>query len=163
MRKTTTRIFLVVLAGVGVWYGWQAMFNRVTIQTVEEDGVQGKYFFDPGSRNRTVVVLLGGDEWCNFWGERFAENGHAALSLQYFGSEGLPAKMEEIPLEYFGNAFEWLTRQPEVETSNMLVMGSGRNAELALLLASMYPSRIKGAILPWLRLVVKYRVSLELG
>jgi dienelactone hydrolase len=62
------------------------------------------------------------------------------------GREGLPEIMENIPLEYFERAIEWLQKQPQVDPDKIIVMGASRNAELSLLLASTFANQIKGVI-----------------
>lgn len=68
------------------------------------------------------------------------------LALAYFGVPGsnLPATLQEIPLEYFAGALDWLATRPEVRAGPVAVLGISRGAELALLLASTYPGRILG-------------------
>ncbi|MBX7067427.1 MAG: hypothetical protein K1X28_09365 [Parachlamydiales bacterium] len=65
------------------------------------------------------------------------ENGYAVLALAYFGVEGLPANLENIPLEYFETAIHWLRSQPQVN-SQIGLIGQSRGAELALLLGATF-------------------------
>lgn len=76
----------------------------------------------------------------------FANKGFVGLSLPYTRKEGLPKLPKEIPLEYFENAIKWLQKQSEVNPKKIIVMGASRNAELALILASMYPELILGVV-----------------
>ena len=46
--------------------------------------------------------------------------------------------MEEIPLEYFEKAFDWLTHQEEVVPDEYAIVGASKGAEIALLLGSRY-------------------------
>lgn len=144
MKKIITWTFSLLLVASGLVWPYATFFG-VTARSISENGLSAKFFTSSGTK-KTTVVTLGGDPWSNFWGDRLASNGHAALSLKYFGDEGLPEKMEEIPLEYFERAIDWLRTQPEVDSEKILVMGSGRDGELALLLAATYPEKIHGAI-----------------
>ncbi len=146
MRKIIIWTLLIILIGNGLWWVKRTIFNGVTRNSISENGFKAKYFKIDDSIKKTAVIALGGDEWCDFWCDRLAGNGHIGMSLSYFNQEGLPSRMEEIPLEYFEKAIDWLRSQPEVDTSKVLVMGSGRDAELALLLASTYPDKIHGVI-----------------
>src|SRR5688572_2898341 len=51
-----------------------------------------------------------------------AAEGFAALALAYFGVESLPPRLEEIPLEYFARALDWL--RPRATT--VAVLGRSR-------------------------------------
>src|SRR5205807_6507540 len=68
-----------------------------------------------------------------------ASHGYAVLALGYFGVEGLPRSLHNIPLEYFGTALDWLSAQPGVDPQRIGVLGTSRGGELALLLGSVYP------------------------
>jgi hypothetical protein len=58
--------------------------------------------------------------------------------LAYFRYENLPQYLEAIPLEYFGQALQWMINRPEVQADHIAVVTS-RGGELALQLGSMYP------------------------
>jgi len=71
--------------------------------------------------------------------EQLVDAGYYVLSVAYFGAEGLPSGLRAIPLEYFARAFRWLSVQQGVIPDDYVLMGVSRGAELALLLASVYP------------------------
>jgi dienelactone hydrolase len=60
--------------------------------------------------------------------------------LAYFNAEGLPPLLQNVPLEYFATAVEWLRAQPSVDVARIGLMGTSRGGELALLLGATYPS-----------------------
>jgi hypothetical protein len=108
---------------------------------VADAGFAGHYHEPATMRGPAVLVLNGsnGGYPSSRLGQSLADGGHAALLLAYFSGPnapqvpGLPARLHEIPLEYFDRAIDWLharTRQPVV------LIGESRGAELALLLAS---------------------------
>ncbi len=68
-----------------------------------------------------------------------ASYGYAAFALAYFGDEGLPSKLEAIPLEYFDSAIDRMMQRPEIDPAQIGVVGASRGWELALQLGSMYP------------------------
>ena len=82
----------------------------------------------------------GGIAWQDYWGEILVRQGFAALALAYFGMEGLPKELDEIPLEYFLGALEYMQRKPEIDRTRIGVVGVSKGAELALLLASNAPA-----------------------
>jgi len=77
--------------------------------------------------------------------ETFASEGFAALALAYFGLEGLPRELVEIPLEYFEGAIAWLKGHPKVEAGRVAVVGNSKGGELALLLGATFPRDV-GAV-----------------
>ena len=71
-------------------------------------------------------------------GSLLAEHGYAALALAYFGVDQLPDRLEEIPLEYFRSAIEWMRSQPSVKPSKIGVVGTSKGGEAALLVSATY-------------------------
>lgn len=114
-----------------------------------EGALHGVLFFPatgPGSGNHPSarhpgVLVLGGSNGgvplrTAAW---LASHGFAALALAYFRYEGLPQRLEAIPLEYFGRAIAWMVQRPDIFPDRLAVVGASRGGELALQLASMYP------------------------
>ena len=113
------------------------------------DGVQqvqlpaplyGVFFLPNTPGQHPGVLVVGGSEggmpiaraaW-------LASHGYAAVALAYFRSPGLPPQLEDIPLEYFGQALNWMMQRPEIAPDQLAVMGTSRGGELALQLGSMY-------------------------
>lgn len=139
-------IALVALLVAGYFYVDSILFDGVKPRQVQENGFQASFYAKANAQNQPAVVLLGGGEWGAYWGQELSRANYAGLSLPYSGQEGLPMLLEEIPLEYFQDAIEWLREQPEVNPKHIVVMGASRNAELALVLASYYPELVHGVI-----------------
>ena len=108
---------------------------------VSDSGFAGRYHAPTATAGPAVLVLAGsnGGYPSSHLGRSLADDGHAALLLAYFSGPGappvagLPARLHDIPLEYFDRAIDWLharTGQPVV------LIGESRGAELALLLAA---------------------------
>jgi dienelactone hydrolase len=109
--------------------------------TVHDGPLRGTLFLPPGKDRHPGVLVLGGSEggiptrraaW-------LASRGFAALALAYFRFDDLPKELAGIPLEYFGQALNWMAHRPEIASDRLAVMGVSRGAELALQLGSMYP------------------------
>ncbi|MGH2517644.1 MAG: acyl-CoA thioesterase/BAAT N-terminal domain-containing protein, partial [Ktedonobacterales bacterium] len=113
----------------------------VTRTEVRERGLVGVFFQPGGSRPHPAVLALGGSSGGlrEHQAALLASHGVAALALAYFGVEGLPARLANIPLEYFATALEWLAGQRAVRSERIAALGISRGAELALLLGSTYP------------------------
>src|SRR4029450_14052521 len=73
-------------------------------------------------------------------GAILARNGFAALALAYFGMEGLPKELDQIPLEYFQSALAYIRSHRSLDSDQIGIAGNSKGAELALLLASEDPA-----------------------
>jgi uncharacterized protein len=91
-----------------------------------------------------VVLLVGGSgggiNWQDYLGAILARNGFAALALAYFGMEGLPKELDQIPLEYFQSALAYIRSHRSLDSDQIGIAGNSKGAELALLLASKDPA-----------------------
>lgn len=123
-----------------------AIDPAVSIEQLRED-IKANVFLPPGDGPfPTVLVLAGsGGGFSDIPAALLASRGYATVSLAYFGVEGLPDELLNIPLEYFESALTWITEQPQFDTSRLVVLGTSRGGELALLLGSRYPL-LKGVI-----------------
>jgi dienelactone hydrolase len=107
---------------------------------LREDGLVATWFAPASGAPQPALLVLGGSEGGKQTSTRMAAGlhaqGYATLALAYFDDEGLPKQLQEIPLEYFVRALDWLTRQPGVDPARIGVIGGSKGAEAALLLAS---------------------------
>jgi hypothetical protein len=100
-------------------------------KTIDTNGIVADLFHDGSGEPRKAILLLGGSEGGKAWSSRgtkklvsqLVNQGYALLSLAYFKSSGLPPYLEEIPLEYFTKAINWLVNQPEVRPNELAVIG----------------------------------------
>lgn len=127
MQKQLTRLFL----GPGV--------RKVSLQGTP---VVGSLFLPCSSNPCPGLLLLGGSSGAVLEQQAalLASHGYCALALAYFGKDRLPAELTEIPLEYFGQALQWLQNQEEVLPNKLAVLGISKGAEAVLLLASTFES-----------------------
>ena len=122
----------------------RAFAENVRVVPVRERGLVGTVYFPPGTERKPAVLVLPGSQG-GIPGPAspaggLASRGYVALALAYFNAEGLPPLLQNIPLEYFATAVEWLKSQPAVDPTRIGVLGTSRGGELALLLGSTYPS-----------------------
>jgi hypothetical protein len=122
--------------------------TRVQRRPIEEKGLVGTLFcpYTPGPHPAVIALGGVGGGLREGGAEALASEGFAALTLAYFGVEGLPRELVEIPLEYFERAIEWLKSQPEVDTNRIAVVGNSKGGELALLLGVTYPEDVRAII-----------------
>jgi dienelactone hydrolase len=106
---------------------------------VAEDGVVG-VLYEPGDgQGHPGIIVIGGSD--GGFGEPedalLASRGFAVLSLAYFGTRGVPPTLQNIPLEYFVRAVQWLRARPGVEPDGITLFGASRGAEAALMVAAV--------------------------
>ncbi len=153
--KTTLKWIAVVISLVGL-IGFVILFQEyrpfntrgLTIEHVRHKNLIGDFIYPSAETDLPVVVFLGGSGGGFGYEDELkalALNGYSVFSLAYFKEAGLPDKLENIPLEYFENAFNWLKTKRQVDPKKLLLLGVSRGAELALLLGSTYP-QVKGVI-----------------
>lgn len=115
---------------------------------IQEEGLVGAFCYPKGKTNLPGIITISGSGggFATVMAEILASNGYAVFALGYFGREGLPQNLENIDLEYFHKAIQWLKRQPQVNENNIILRGPSRGGELVLLLAATFPDDINGVI-----------------
>ncbi|AYW48086.1 hypothetical protein C7K38_06700 [Tetragenococcus osmophilus] len=106
---------------------------------VQEEKITGA-LFHPKQKGRypAALILSGSDGGMQEHAAALlASKGYVTLALAYFGVEGLPKNLENIPLEYFQEATKWLKQLPYVN-GNISLIGHSRGGELALLLGAIF-------------------------
>lgn len=114
---------------------------------IRERGIIGTLFRpDDDGPHPAVIVLSGEDGGLYEHGAALlASHGFVALSLAYFGLEGLPDRCVRVPLEYGLTALEWLDAQDWVLPGGIAIVGWSCGGELALLLGANYP-RVRAVV-----------------
>ena len=115
---------------------------------VKEEGLIGKLFIPYSVKPLPLIITLtgSGGGFSESRAKLLASNGFATFALGYFGAEGLPPNLQEIPLEYFGKTFNWLKSQSFIDSSRIGIYGCSRGAELALILGSIFPNSIQSIV-----------------
>jgi uncharacterized protein len=101
------------------------------------------------AKRAPVIIALGGSE-CGekggqLLGQAVSKLGYGALALAYCGTENLPPAVQNIPLEYFGKALDWVEKQPLADHKHIGIYGVSIGAETALMVAAREP-RIKAVV-----------------
>jgi len=131
---------------------------------VREPGVVGTLFLPPGEGKRPAIIVLRGSEGGTYEPAAaiYASHGYVTFALAYFGMEGLPSALTDIPVETVGRAISWLEAHPRVNKDAIGLWGASKGAELALLAASYYP-QIKAVVAKSPSAVVFEGTSAEMG
>lgn len=117
------------------------MASGVRRHEVREQGLVATFFdYQGGPRPAVIIVSGSGGGLAEDQPALLASRGYSVLSLAYFGMEGVPEDLANIPLEYFGRAIEWMKAHPSVDRERIAVMGMSRGGELALLLGATFPA-----------------------
>ena len=113
-------------------------------EEVHADGLVAQYIHPTTPGRHPALLILGGSEGGTAGVRRlaapFAAQGYAVLALTYFGAEGVPQNLDQVPLEYFATGLRWLSARPEVDSARIGVFGISKGGEAALLVASRNPS-----------------------
>jgi hypothetical protein len=107
-----------------------------------EQFVAGGRVLDPAAGGRRGVMVVHGEEGASS-GEhlrvaaRLAREGFAAMAYSWFGAVGRPTHLCMIDLDELRRAGRWLTQQPGVADSAVMIASWGRGAELSILAAGL--------------------------
>jgi dienelactone hydrolase len=102
----------------------------------------GEVFEPPeGESGPGIVVLHGADgSPSTETAGALAANGFTAFALQYTGAPGLPSDVVEVPVEYVGDAIDWLAEHETVDGERVGIYGVSKGGELGLLAGSVFES-----------------------
>ena len=120
------------------------------VEALAKVGFVGRDFPPPGRARHPTVIVWGGSEGglgdSPEWAALLASHGIAALAIAYFDEPGLPCALENIPLEYFEKAIEWLRSEPQVDPRRVWILSGSRGSEADLLVAAHWPTLVRGVI-----------------
>lgn len=114
---------------------------------VKRDGFAGMFFAGSDEAHRVGILVLGGSEGGipSQQAKRYSDIGYSVLAVGFFKAEGTPTNLDRIPLEYFDKPLAWFAARAEMANREIVVVGSSKGGELALLLASRH-AEIAGVI-----------------
>lgn len=158
MRRTFKRLGIALGVGsalvvVGGTWLWAAQPWAPSIELVEpgpggiairQPELVGNFYVGAGDGRHPAILLLGGSEGGlgaagDGQARQLAKEGLAVLALAYYRLPGQPERFEEIPLETFTGALDWLKAHSAVDPQRLAIMGTSKGAEAALLVASRRP------------------------
>lgn len=109
---------------------------------IKEGGLIAAYFAPRGAKKLPGLIVLNGSEGGlePDTAAVLARHGYCTLALAYFGIDGLPKYLGNIPIDVVERARKFLVSRPEVDRDRIGVVGFSKGAELALLAASHFSS-----------------------
>lgn len=130
------------------------MFTNIQKHPIRNSNLVGTLYTTRNTSKKPGILLLSGSDGGipgensipEYFIEYLVEGGFAVFALAYFGVEHLPPHLENIPLEYFESAIEWLKSHPQVDPSHIGILGQSRGGELALVLGSHFPHLFQAII-----------------
>ncbi len=122
-----------------------ASYQRIII---EDQPFKAVLFLPISDRPLPAIITLSGSNGglSESRAKALAVEGFATLALGYFGIEGLPSNLENIPLEYFKTAIDWLQSHPSIDKDHIGIYGVSRGAELSLILGTVFPDSIHAIV-----------------
>jgi pimeloyl-ACP methyl ester carboxylesterase len=138
---------LAVVCAIFAYGYYQVVSFDTTTLPVNFGKVDAELFVGGEPPPRPLIVGFGGAEGGNAWAsdhwkeqrDRFLNSGYSFLAIGYFGSKGLPEKLDRISLDAIHAAIAEAAADPRVNTDCVALMGGSKGGELALALASHYP------------------------
>jgi dienelactone hydrolase len=121
----------------------QSQPNEVNKTPVRENGLAANLHLPESDQPLPAVLVIGGSRGGISYAEEIADSiasqGFIVMSLAYFKMDSLPPLLEEIPLEYFKKAANYLLGRPNVKAGRIGLFGTSKGGEAILLFASHYP------------------------
>lgn len=121
------------------------------VKTVQYKNLAARLYLPKTPEKVPAVIGIGGSDpswgFADANGAMMASNGIAVIGLVYFKTEpGLPATLDQIPMEYFISAVDYAQSLPEIDGQHIGVVSGSRGAEAGFLLAILDP-RIKSVVI----------------
>ncbi|KAF5922880.1 hypothetical protein HPG69_013225, partial [Diceros bicornis minor] len=83
-----------------------------------------------------IDVFGSGGGLCEYRASLLARHGFAVLALTYFRSEDLPEYLNDVHLEYFEEAIDFMLQHPKVKGPSVGLLGFSKGGNLCLSMAS---------------------------
>lgn len=99
--------------------------SEVEHKDINEEGIVGVLYYPKQLKQGPAIITVTGSSGgiSTMTSQLLASHGYAVLALGYFGMPGLPATLENVPLEYFQKALHWLKKQPQVNPDSIALWG----------------------------------------
>lgn len=145
-----TVVLVVAIAGTALWI-WKPWAPEIVVaepepggEWVRDDGMVAHWYPAQADTPGPALLVVGGSEGglnpiIIEQATALQQEGYSVLVKAYFGAEGLPDALENIPLENFHAGLDWMAGQEEVDPDRIGMFGGSKGAEAALLVAGQRP------------------------
>lgn len=79
---------------------------------------------------------------------RYLKSKYSILLLAYFGVETLTETLQDVPMEYFVNAINFIKEKYKIDEDKVIIIGQSKGGEAALLLTNYIKSAVTIACVP---------------
>lgn len=145
--RVVTSCFLLLGFAHASWAAGD--FYDYEVKSVKYKNLVASLYLPKAEGKVPVVLAFGGSDggigFGDANGKMIAPSGVAVLALAYFKENGLPKTLDDIPLEYFIQAIDYVQTVTSIDASRIGVVSGSRGSEAAFLLAAM-DARIKSLV-----------------
>jgi uncharacterized protein len=111
---------------------------------IEVNGVIGNYYPATNDERGPAVLIFGGSEGglsltVTRHAQALQKAGYSTFHFAWWRAPGQAQRIENIPIESFEKALDWLKGQKSVDPARVAVFGWSRGSEAAQLLAIRHP------------------------
>lgn len=121
---------------------WQVirMAEDVQEEVIDQGKIQGKRYYKNIDSKQGLVIHLAGEagiDHAEVNAKAMASKGINTFALPIYGYKNLPLVFKELPLETIMETIDYIKTLKGVDPDKIVIVGSSRGAELALLIASL--------------------------
>ncbi|XP_052770008.1 acyl-coenzyme A amino acid N-acyltransferase 1-like isoform X1 [Mya arenaria] len=119
----------------------------VRVEEVTDGRLRGKLYLPPGPGPHSGVIDLFGTVGgiVEFRSALLASRGIASFALPYFLYKDLPQALEDLDLDYFMEAIDWLLGRRDIIPGGVGVIGVSKGGDIALMMGT-YSPKVKCAV-----------------
>ncbi|XP_052770009.1 acyl-coenzyme A amino acid N-acyltransferase 1-like isoform X2 [Mya arenaria] len=119
----------------------------VRVEEVTDGRLRGKLYLPPGPGPHSGVIDLFGTVGgiVEFRSALLASRGIASFALPYFLYKDLPQALEDLDLDYFMEAIDWLLGRRDIIPGGVGVIGVSKGGDIALMMGT-YSPKVKAIV-----------------
>ncbi|MFK8056310.1 MAG: acyl-CoA thioester hydrolase/BAAT C-terminal domain-containing protein [Saprospiraceae bacterium] len=139
--KTKIALAFMLLLSIGLVY----LFTYVPPLSVKHGIIETQLYLGD-QKTQPLVVAFGGGGGGNDWSRAYMkgkrdtlnQKGYAVLAVGYFNATGTPTSLDRISLDAISDSILQVANHPNIDASNIVLIGGSKGGELILNLASRF-------------------------